>query len=66
MNTYVVAYCSLHTGTLEQTVVEAVSDYAAACIVLKIGTEVAEDFQNLDDLEEFVYNSDRYLNVIKI
>jgi hypothetical protein len=66
MNTYVVAYCSLHTGTLEQTVVEAVSDYAAACIALKIGTEVAEDFKDLNDLEEFVFDSDGYLNVIKI
>jgi hypothetical protein len=66
MPQYVVAYCQLHTGTLDQHVVTANNEYDAVAGVLSLDEELKEGHPTLDDLHELSNNWDSFISVIEI
>jgi hypothetical protein len=66
MSKYVIAYCSLHTGTLEQTIVEAESAYLAAAQFMQLDVELLQEYTTVEDLCDLAFDTDSFLSVIEI
>lgn len=72
MNTWVVAFLSLHGGEIKQMVVNADSKLEAYRQMLDIEfgkdywREYISDTASEDDVEEYVYDCDCYISAIKI
>ena len=72
MSTWVVAFLSLHSGELRQTIVQASSKLEAYKAVLDVEfgrdywVDYVVDTATTSDIEEMVFDSDCYISALKI
>lgn len=68
INKYVIAYLSLHEGELKQEIILASSKLEAVKTFLKTQYDFSDlsAYSSIEQLEEYSYNCDAFINVIEI
>lgn len=65
MNTYIIAFLSLHEGELTQVIVQAKSPYFALLSYLRL-VDCESEYPTIDSIYSYCANADSYISVIEV